>query len=954
MNTSAGEKWIECEFDTAFRELRLDLLSRGSTLVIVIGAGASVESGVPMGDEIRTRIERVLPDLWQHFSLSGASPTLEAFLDFVAASTPGDPRALISRLLSDCGIPQKNAVTIIPAILHLLVAKLAVGRIANLIVSLNFDEILERCLEVEWGEPKESGCEWMSLSTPEELSRVEEIIDRPGRSSKVPCVVLKPHGTISKPRSLIAAGRDVTQFGEPLKNVLKKALQEKNVRFLFLGCSFRDSDFFNLYRESKSIRARFYILDLPSPDKWMENSRKALGKRQHHFKYNSFEDCRIIYAQCSDRKEEINSTSPQTGTLPHSPRISTRINKLPGDALLEIMSKANQATGNLLEQNAPWVTDLEIHQLVRAFIVGKRPALRSFLATEILIGAAIENGVFNKERITNTRRHIEYAAMAGFQSLVDDIFDQFVEQGVFLRSSAVEYALRKVKHPMCRRALPALLGPLRDSIPERCGSNPDETSLFPRRLAELLIDLSEKKATMSNWTTDHPGDLITIERATPMVLDTTDELLVISEYGTWMRRARFKKSFYEAVKRAFDFGKSIKIIIASPPPPESQGYLEWVVSCLWLWKKEREGEAVRLRILDARKHTHHMNLGQQAAVDFKREGTANQLIGHKMTFGSGDIQNLRQVFDEHWAEAKSFDDWQAGNGLHLCFGDFGIQYLIEGDLRNISIQYDSEWNRSVSRPQLRQATLKWEEENGRRQKSGKPALENNPLFRPMRIEPSADRIVVSAGKTSYFDNLYLQTQADIWRDEVITGAGISVIPLCSDGRVLLGKRSGVVADGEGRFHVVGGHAHPDSTFESCANELNSAALEELEEEMHIEAADIDQIVFLGIAVNLLNSKPEFVVVARLIRESKYYIKNWNSRKTGSIHKYGQSEEFSEIVTLQSLINRGGMKRNTDGPFPVDFLFKIKSKMVPICRAVLLTWWIYEADSEIEKIEKYLC
>lgn len=945
MNTPSREKWINTEFDTAFRELRLDMLSRGSTLVIVIGAGVSVESGVPMGDEIRARIEKVLPTLWEHFKHTGTPQTLEAFLDFAAADTPGDPRALISRLLSDCGIPTKNAITTIPGILHLLVAKLAVGRMTNLIVSLNFDEILERCLEVELGEQRESRGEWISLSTPEELSLIEEILDRPGKSSKIRCVVLKPHGTISKPDSLIAAGRDVTQFSEPLKNVLKKALGEKNVRFLFLGCSFRDSDFFNLYKECKSIKARFYILDLPSPERWMESSRKALRKRQHHFRYHSFNNCKIIYAQCTNKTEELNKVLRQNQELQTANRISTQIDKLPGDALLEIMSQASRATGNLQEQNAPWVTDLEIHQLISTFIVGKRPALRSFLATEILIGAAIENGIFSKQRIINTRRHIKHAMEVGFHSLVSEVFDQFVEQGVFLKCPADEYALRKVKHHKCRQALPTLLGPLRHTIREKGSPDPAAPSLFQQRLAELLIDLGEKKAAMSNWTTDQPGGLITIERATPMVLDTTDELLVISEYGTWMRRPRFLKSFNETVKRAYDLKKFIKVIIASPPPPESQGYLEWVVSCLWLWKKESAGEPIRLRILNAQRHTRHMNLGQQVAIDFKREGTANQLIDGKVTFGYRDIQNLRQIFDEHWAEARSFDDWQVGDGLYLCFGDFGIQYLMKRDLKKISIQYTSEWNRSVDKQQLRQAAVKWEQENSRRQKSGKPALENNPLFRPLRIEPSDDRIIISAGKTTYFDNFYLQREADMWRDEAIIGAGISVIPICSDGHILLGKRSGVVAEGEGRYHVIGGHAHPDSKFETCASDIFGAALEELAEEMHIGAADIEGIDFLGIAINLLTSKPEFIAEARLKRESTYYIENWHSNKTDSTQKYGQSEEFSEIVTLQSLMNQ---------PFSVDYLFKIQAQMVPICRAALLTSWLWEPDSEIEKLEKYLC
>src|SRR5215472_13246022 len=158
--------------------------------------------------------------------------------------------------------------------------------------------------------------------------------------------------------------------------------------------------------------------------------------------------------------------------------------------------------------------------------------------------------------------------------------------------------------------------------------------------------------------------------------------------------------------------------------------------------------------------------------------------------------------------------WRLRNGLSLNFDAFDIHYLAQQPLLlgNVTLCYTSEANRAVDEPHVEEAKQRWNAENGRRSLSGKPALQANPLYRPISATYVEGMLTIGAGITTYFDNFYLQSPSDGWDESKIVGAGLSVVPVCRDESILIGKRSGPVASDAGSYHVAGGHAHPTPDF----------------------------------------------------------------------------------------------------------------------------------------------
>lgn len=282
----------------------------------------------------------------------------------------------------------------------------------------------------------------------------------------------------------------------------------------------------------------------------------------------------------------------------------------------------------------------------------------------------------------------------------------------------------------------------------------------------------------------------------------------------------------------------------------------------------------------------------------------------------------------------------------LDFQDFGIRCLGCAPLASVRVKHDSRWDRWVDSSALPEATRRWKETNWERRLKGLPPLEDNPLFRPMRIEQGKSDLLVYAGKTSYFSNFILQRPASTWVDERVVGAGVSIIPACADGAILLGRRSGIVAVGQGQWHVVGGHIHPDARFECTEVDLTRGALAELEEEMGIDEREVESLAFLGLGIDLTISKPEFLVKAQLKRPSADYIGAWGRLK--------QAEpEFTEIVPLTSVITGNHDSSRSGDPVAIESILSLQGRVVPACRAALVALWCVEHEAPWPELQGYL-
>jgi SIR2-like domain len=229
-------------------------------LVLFLGAGASASAGIPLGNRYRdlalgglvgrheagqTAAEAFFDLLYerQHFLLGETeSRTVfasELTLERVLLETFSDlgfrPRTdapVIRELIADCASaldyvrPGRKAI-------RELATKLP-GRL--IIVTVNFDQLVEEDL----------GVDCSVYYRPEHYrERLDELVSYVGGDSSKPVPILKLHGSIENPESLIAT-IDTTSAGfhEDVLDALNHVLEAagRPLSWVWIGCSMRDRD----------------------------------------------------------------------------------------------------------------------------------------------------------------------------------------------------------------------------------------------------------------------------------------------------------------------------------------------------------------------------------------------------------------------------------------------------------------------------------------------------------------------------------------------------------------------------------------------------------------------------------------------------------------------------------------------------------------------------------------
>jgi hypothetical protein len=229
-------------------------------LVLFLGAGASASAGIPLGNTYR---DLALEDLVgrhddgqsaaeaffdllherQHFLLGETESRtafaseltfervlLETFRDL--GFRPRTDASVIRELVKDCESaldyvrPGRRAI-------RELAAKLR-GRL--IIVTVNFDQLVEEDL----------GVDCSIYYRPEHYrERLDELVSYAGGDASKPVPILKLHGSIEDPDSLIAT-IDTTSAGlhEDVLNALNNVLEaaKRPLSWVWIGCSMRDRD----------------------------------------------------------------------------------------------------------------------------------------------------------------------------------------------------------------------------------------------------------------------------------------------------------------------------------------------------------------------------------------------------------------------------------------------------------------------------------------------------------------------------------------------------------------------------------------------------------------------------------------------------------------------------------------------------------------------------------------
>jgi 8-oxo-dGTP pyrophosphatase MutT (NUDIX family) len=140
-----------------------------------------------------------------------------------------------------------------------------------------------------------------------------------------------------------------------------------------------------------------------------------------------------------------------------------------------------------------------------------------------------------------------------------------------------------------------------------------------------------------------------------------------------------------------------------------------------------------------------------------------------------------------------------------------------------------------------------------------------------------------------------------------------VVPLTTDGYVLVGKRSIKMAEGKGEWHIVGG------TFEGvlqdgklvCENPYD-LILKELEEEINVLPEDIKDLYCTGLGISYHNHKPEFLFVGELKLNGEELIQRVTP-PLPPLREGGDIVEHTEFRLIQTSELRDFVSKNRFAP-----------------------------------------
>ena len=274
---------------------------RATPLVLFLGAGASASAGIPVGDALRdSSIERIVgpspgADMAEVFRLwardhhrllpsetdltprqFAARLTLERVLreEFRKDRERGQDRAesqAVKELAHFC----QEALDRVPRGREAL-QQLIAEHPRCVVITVNFDRQIEEGLDPPY----------RVVVTPDEFDVAAELVGSRLRGETDEIPILKIHGTIDRPETLVA-DIDETELGLPtamrsvLEGIFEVAADEQKcpVRWIWAGCSMRDIDV-NQWMRTKDCRQIYdlWVDPLPGPtlDRFVEERRSDL------------------------------------------------------------------------------------------------------------------------------------------------------------------------------------------------------------------------------------------------------------------------------------------------------------------------------------------------------------------------------------------------------------------------------------------------------------------------------------------------------------------------------------------------------------------------------------------------------------------------------------------------------------------------------------------------------
>jgi len=247
--------------------------SRGRVIALV-GAGASVPAGIPASKQLKEKIQEIVINggliheeaLKRELNKPLSMASLEEFTQ-VACKYLHVRDKVLAELNDIClASPQSLNDSLPPLLCYEILAHLVKHGFIDHVISMNFDEILDEALENEVGR--------------EALFRIVSEQDLIGFTELPPykAGLVKPHGTISLPRSLRFTRENVAMFPAEIADFIQKEIlishSNKPSHFpqttlVVVGFSMHDLEINRIL--SEATLAQIYRIDVTRPGSTVPN-----------------------------------------------------------------------------------------------------------------------------------------------------------------------------------------------------------------------------------------------------------------------------------------------------------------------------------------------------------------------------------------------------------------------------------------------------------------------------------------------------------------------------------------------------------------------------------------------------------------------------------------------------------------------------------------------------------
>ena len=201
-------------------------------------------------------------------------------------------------------------------------------------------------------------------------------------------------------------------------------------------------------------------------------------------------------------------------------------------------------------------------------------------------------------------------------------------------------------------------------------------------------------------------------------------------------------------------------------------------------------------------------------------------------------------------------------------------------------------------------------ENLTKNKESKYLYDGN-VYSLMAVSSHENKVICNVRNTTY--KAYIGTNVHNIdkipdKKDLANAIASCVVSITSDGYILIGRRSGKLAEGGNEWHVVGGtmegvvvngELKPENPYDLITKELH--------EEINVSKDEIDVLYCTGIGISTHNHKPEFLFVCKLKLSKDQLISKVKNVSGAEI------EEHTEFKYIKATQLKRFLKTNTVAP-----------------------------------------